>query len=125
MNTKNDIIINYKIGKEDKIRLFGDKFIENNKSKIQIIIDDENYELNSFYKLTNQKENEILKIKLKQIKNLTDLSYMFKGCSSLIESPDTVFEGEFFPSIKEFSKEYKLYLKCLIFQIGIQIMSLI
>ena len=29
--TKNEIIINYKIGNEDKIRIFGDEFVENKK----------------------------------------------------------------------------------------------
>ena len=53
-----------------------------------MIINDKNYELNSFYKIKNEKENEILKIKLKQIKSVTNLDYMFSGCFALIELPD-------------------------------------
>ena len=64
--TTNEITIKYKIGKEDKIRIFGDYFVENNKSNFQMIINDKNYELDSFYKIKNEKENDILKIKLKQ-----------------------------------------------------------
>jgi len=84
----NEIIIKYKIGKEDKIRTFGDIFVENNKRNFQMIINDKNYELNSFYKIKDEKKNEILKIKLKQIKNVTNLSGMFEECFALIKLPD-------------------------------------
>jgi len=86
--TTNEIIINYKIGKEDKIRIFGDEFVENNKGNFQMIIKDKNYELNSFYNIKNEKENEILEIKLKQIKDATNISYMLNGCSSLSKLAD-------------------------------------
>ena len=36
-------------------------------------INNKNYELDLFYKIKNEKENEILEIKLKQIKNVTNL----------------------------------------------------
>ena len=92
MTFANEFIIKFKIGKENKIRIFGDKFVKNNKRNFQMIINDKNYELDSFYKIENQKEkeieNEILEIKLKQIKDVNNLSYMFKECSSLIELPD-------------------------------------
>ena len=84
----NEIIIKYKIGKEDKIRIFGDGFVKNNKDSFQMIIKDKNYNLDSFYKIKNEKENEILKIKLKQIKSVTNLSYMFSNCLALSELPD-------------------------------------
>ena len=86
--TTNEIIIKYQIGKEDKIRLFGDKFVENNKRNFEILINNNIYELNSFYKIKNEKENEILRIKLKQINNAINLSYMFNECSALTEIPD-------------------------------------
>ena len=88
VTTANEPIIKYKIGKEDKIRIFGDEFVENNKDNFQMIINDKNYELDSFYKLKNEKENEILKIKLKQIKNATNLSSMFEECFTLTELHD-------------------------------------
>ena len=84
----NEIIIKYKVGKEDKIRIFGDDFVKNNKENFNMIINDKKYELDSFYKLKNEKENEILKIKLKQMKNVTNLSWMFNECFALIELPD-------------------------------------
>ena len=82
------IITKYKIGKEDKIRIFGDTFVKNNKSNFHMKINGKNYELNSFYKIKNEKENEIFNIKLKQIKNVTNLSSMFEECFALIELPD-------------------------------------
>jgi len=92
MTTKNEnideIIMKYKIGKENKIRIFGDTFVKNNKDNFKMIINDDIYELNSFYNIKNEKENEILHIKLKQIKDINNISYMFNGCSSLIELHD-------------------------------------
>ena len=81
----NEIIIKYQIGKENKIRIFGEYFVENNKSNFQMKINDKNYNIGSFYNIKNEKENEILKIKLKQIKNSTNLSGMFEECFALIE----------------------------------------
>ena len=61
--TSNEITIKYKIGKEDKLRIFGDTFVKNNKSNFQMKINGKNYELNSFYKIKNEKENEIFNLK--------------------------------------------------------------
>ena len=56
MITKNEIIIKYEKGKEDTIRIFGDKFVENNKNIFQMIISDTYYKLNSFYNVKNEKK---------------------------------------------------------------------
>ena len=53
----NEITIKYKIGKEDEIRIFGDIFVYNNINNAQMIINNKNYELDSFYKIKNEKEN--------------------------------------------------------------------
>ena len=54
--------------------------MENNKgffkSNIQMMINNNNYDLDSFYNIQNEKENEILEIKLKQINKATNLTYM-------------------------------------------------
>ena len=83
--SSNEFIIKHTVGKDDKIRIFGDIFVENNKSNFQMIINNKNYNLDSFYKIKNEKENEILKIKLKQIKNITNLNGMFEECFALTE----------------------------------------
>ena len=38
--TANEITMKYKIGKEDKLRIFGDTFVKNNKSNFEMIIND-------------------------------------------------------------------------------------
>jgi len=81
-----EIMSKYKIGKEDKIKIFGDTFVKNNKNNFQMIINGKNYELDSFYKI--KKEKDILNIKLKSIKNFTNLGSMFEECTALTELPD-------------------------------------
>ena len=82
---ENEIILKYKIEKEDKIKIFGDKFVENNKTNFQMIINENNYELNSFYIIKKEKENNKLEIKLRQINDVTNISYMFDECITLTE----------------------------------------
>ena len=53
-----------------------------------MIINDNTYELNQFYNIKNKKENEILVVKLKEIKDVTNISYMFSECLALTELPD-------------------------------------
>jgi len=81
----NEIILNYKIEKEHKIRIFGDKFVNKNKNNFQIIINNKNYELISIVdikKLDIKSGN--LEVHLKQLKNILDISFMFCGCKSLL-----------------------------------------
>ena len=88
--TKNKILIKYLIKKEnEKINIFGEKFVENNKDKCKYIYENKEYELTKEFDLTNyNKSNEILEIKLSDINNITDMSYLFDHCESLIEVPD-------------------------------------
>ena len=78
---KNEIIIQYKIDdiKDSKeIRIFGDKFVENNKDKCKIIINGNEFDLTSHLDINeNQLNNNIFEIKLKGIRNITNMSYMF------------------------------------------------
>ena len=80
INNKNEMIIIYKI-KQDKyeIKLFGKKFIENNKNNCKIIIDNKDQDLIEYLKIN--KNERILKIKLKEIKAITNMSYMFYECN--------------------------------------------
>ena len=72
-----EINIIYKIN-ENCINIFGNKFVENNKNKCKMIIDNKEYEITEKYNVQNYNNNN-LKIKLKGINNITDLSYMFFG----------------------------------------------
>ena len=107
LNNTNEIIIIYKIKDknnedsednqyedseynkgEDKyeIKLFGEEFIENNKNNCKIIIDNKEQDLIEYLKIN--KNEKILKIKLKEIKTITNMSYMFHGCESLTSLPN-------------------------------------
>ena len=87
-------IIKYKIlGKEDKIKIFGDTFVENNKNNFRISLDDKNeLELVSFLDLKKNEKyikiNKTIEIKLIQISEVTNLSMMFQGCRNIISVPD-------------------------------------
>ena len=82
----NEIILRYKIENNDRIRLFGDFFVLNNKDKLEIIFNEKSYGLDSFFILSDKNiKSNILEIKLKPIKNLRNLSFMFAECSNLIE----------------------------------------
>ena len=83
------ILIEYKItSNKTRIWIFGYRFVENNKGKCFIIFEDKEFELTSYFKLKNNVNNNILKIILIGINNVTDMSKMFFDCSSLISLPD-------------------------------------
>ena len=52
-----------------------------------MIIDNKEYELKDKFNIKNY-NNRILKIKLKGIDNVTNMSWMFSECSSLSSLPD-------------------------------------
>ena len=85
MNIYNDITLKYNIKNKNKIRLFGDIFVHNNKENFKLLINGKINELTSFLDLKDSEiNNEIIEIKLREIKNPTDISYMFSECESLI-----------------------------------------
>ena len=72
---------------ENCINIFGNKFVENNKNIYKMIIDNKEYEITDKYNVKNNNNNR-LNIKLKGVNNITDMSYMFNECSSLLSLPD-------------------------------------
>ena len=85
---KNAIIIKYKIdNKINNIRIFGEVFVSNNKDNCKIKYGYTEYKLTEYFKINNP-ENNILEIILTGINNITNASYMFYDCSSLIALPD-------------------------------------
>ena len=86
VNYDDEFIMKYKIIEDTKIRIFGDDFVENNKEICKIIIGEKEEELCAFYETENikLKDDKILEIILKGIKNITDLSSMFLFCNNLI-----------------------------------------
>ena len=91
MSEKDIPIINiiYDINKENKenIKIFGEKFVENNRNICKIIIDNKEYEISVKYNIKNYNKNK-LEIKLKGINKINDMSDMFANCSSLLSLPD-------------------------------------
>ena len=87
-NQPNEMKIIYKIiENQSKIRIFGEKFCENNKDNCYLLINNEKYKLTEFYNLNNFEE-EYLEIKLLETKIIVNMSYMFYDCSSLISIPN-------------------------------------
>ena len=90
-----EIIMQYKIDDYDikisnETKLFGEMFVKNNKDKCKIINDGNEIELISQLIITkNQlKDNNIFEIKLKGIKQITDISFMFSDCNKLSSLSD-------------------------------------
>jgi len=78
----------YNITKDDNdIKIFGSEFVENNNNIYKLIIDNKEYKITKNYKIKDDNKN-ILKIKLKGINNVTNMSFMFYECSSLLSLPD-------------------------------------
>ena len=77
-----EINIIYDINKENNIKIFGSEFVENNKNKCKMIIDNKEYEISEIYDVKSNNNNK-LNIKINGINNITDMSYMFNDCLSL------------------------------------------
>ena len=83
-----EINIIYDIKRNEKyIKLFGSDFVRNNKNICKMIINNKEYEIREKYYINNNNDDK-LNIKLKGINNVTDMSSMFSGCSSLSSLPD-------------------------------------
>ena len=66
--------------KLSELKIFGEKFVENNKDICKMIIDEQEKELSVYL----DKPFEEIKIKLKNIHLIKNMSYIFCGCKSLI-----------------------------------------
>ena len=70
-------------------KLFGERFVKNNKNICKMIINGKRQEICSYLPKYQEYLNEgKLEIKLIDFKNISDISYMFSGCLSLISLPD-------------------------------------
>ena len=90
---KNSITIKYDIKIPSFIKvsyllkLFGKKFVKNNKNKCKIEIKGKIMPIRTKYIINEFNEDELV-IKLLGINNITNISNMFYDCSSLIKIPD-------------------------------------
>ena len=78
--------IKYKIYNSQNMRIFGEKFVENNSDKCILVINDNEQNLCSEIStdIFNLEGNNNLKIKLIFKGDITDMSYMFSDCDSLL-----------------------------------------
>ena len=84
----NEINIIYKIKKKvKKLKIFGSEFVKNNRDNCQIIFEDKEYKLNEYFNISDNIEDE-LKIKLRGINDITNMSCIFYECSTLLSIPD-------------------------------------
>ena len=90
---KKELIAEYKAN-EQNIRIFGERFVKNNKDNCYLIIENKPYELQEYYPIPSDKK--IINVKLITKKKLSDISYMFSGCKSLLDLMNiSKFETEF------------------------------
>ena len=82
-NNLSEINIIYDINRQNNIRIFGLNFVKNNKNICKMIIDNKEYEISVEFKVKSNNDN-ILKIKLTGIENVTNMSYIFYECSSFL-----------------------------------------
>ena len=96
MSCKNEITLKYFPDTEKKIRLLGQTFLNNNRTKCKFIINNNTYQLFDLLKISKDLEkyissnNGIFEVKLCINKGeyLTNMSHMFHDCSTLLFLPD-------------------------------------
>ena len=85
---KNEIDLVYNVPKnKDELNLFGYLFVKNNMDLWKIVYENKDYELTDIFKCKDFNK-DFLNIKLKGINNVSDLSYIFQGCSDLSPKSD-------------------------------------
>ena len=78
-------LLKYKIDiKSQKIKLFGNDFVEKNKNKCSLTINQKEYGLINNINTPILKENKFIEVKLKIKKSLNSLKDMFSNCENLI-----------------------------------------
>ena len=91
-NDKNDendeITLRYKNDNGYYIKLFGNNFVDNNKDKCKIVYSGKEKELCTFLYDIPKDNNGLFEIKLQGIKKITNIDFMFNGCTQLVSSPD-------------------------------------
>ena len=91
-----DLKMVYKIDKsKNKTKIFGEKFVKNNKHKCAILYKDKIFKLQEYLKLKNIKANEKeVEIFLLKKENINDRSFMFHGCYSLLKLENEIMESK-------------------------------
>ena len=76
---------------EKKIKIFGQKFVYNNKTNCEIIYDGKYYDLEIYFDVDKYCKNlnvDTIEIKLTGISKIKDISGIFAGCKTLVSIPN-------------------------------------
>ena len=76
--------LEYKALTKDKTKIFGYDFVKKNKDKCKIIYKGKEYELTENIGDIDNNHNSSIKFQLRINNNITDISYMFSGCKTLL-----------------------------------------
>ena len=82
------MFIRYKNRKEKSIKIFGNKFVKNNKNKCKIIYNGKEQELKSSILIEERNVYEYIEINLIVYKEIINMNSMFNNCSSLLSLLD-------------------------------------
>ena len=76
----------------NKVRILGEKFVNKNKYKCKIIYKNKIFELKEWLEDIdkNYKYKKLIKLKLKFVNNIIDISYLFEGCNKLLSVLEVV-----------------------------------
>ena len=113
MNCQNEFLLRYLPDNSKKVRLFGSKFVANNRTKCKLIFNNQIEDLYELFMINKDLQNYInskkgiLEVKLKINKNekLTNMSHMFKDCSCLL----------YLPNLSELNTFYATDMSCLFY----------
>ena len=84
-NEISEMVYKIKPGR-NKIQIFGKKFVENNRDKCFILYKDKIRYLETYFQVKDiNKEDEQLKLLLTGLNDVSNRSYMFQECDSLVE----------------------------------------
>jgi surface protein len=75
---KNEIELLYKNDKQGKLKIFSKEFIDNNKNKCNLLINNKKFNLLEY--CTIKIKEEFIQVKLIEKLKITDLSHMFENC---------------------------------------------
>ena len=89
MDNINKITIIYKLKTyQQELRIFGNTFVQNNKNKCKLLLNNKLQPLKGLLKRGDIKNKKIIKIKLIGLNKIINMSWMFRGCESLTNIPD-------------------------------------
>ena len=85
---KNEINMIYKVNKlNDNLKIFGNDFVQSNKSKCKMVINGKEHELKSQISVKDTLKDKI-RVSLTNINKITDMSFIFYECPNLFSCND-------------------------------------